>query len=122
MKKIATFLFFVLFSLPAMFAEDIKLIPKDPPGSGSGKKLDRETIIVPIASIENGVINIETEFASWGVAVCVYDGDGAVVYSSVSNTESKEHSFAIGSLSTDDYIIEVQIGDVYYEGEFIINE
>ena len=122
MKKIATFLFFVLFSLPAMFAEDIKLIPKDPPGSGSGKKLDRETIIVPIASIENGVINIETEFASWGVAVCVYDGDGAVVYSSVSNTESKEHSFAIGSLSTDDYIIEVQIGDDYYEGEFIINE
>ena len=122
MKKIATFLFFVLFSLPAMFAEDIKLIPKDPPGSGSGKKLDRETIIVPIASIENGVINIETEFASWGVAVCVYDGDGAVVYSSVSNTESKEHSFAIGSLSTDDYIIDVQIGDDYYEGEFIINE
>ena len=122
MKKIATFLFFVLFSLPAMFAEDIKLIPKDPPGSGSGKKLDRETIIVPIASIENGVINIETEFASWGVAVCVYDGDGVVVYSSVSNTESKSHSFAIGSLSTDDYTLEVQIGDDYYEGEFIINE
>ena len=66
MKKNATFLFFVLFSLPAMFAEDIKLIPKDPPGSGSGNKLDRETIIVPIASIENGVINIETELASWG--------------------------------------------------------
>ena len=121
MKKIATFLFFVLFSLPAMFAEDIKLIPKDPPGSGSGKKLDRETIIVPIASIENGVINIETEFASWGVAVCVYDGDGVVVYSSVSNTESKSHSFAIGSLSTDDYTLEVQIGDDYYEGEFIPN-
>ena len=122
MKKIATFLFFVLFSLPAMFAEDIKLIPKDPPGSGSGKKLDRETIIVPSASIENGLINIETELASWGVAVTIYNSDGAVVYTSVSEGESKLHAFAVGTLPVDDYTLEVQIGDDYYEGEFIINE
>ena len=121
MKKIATILFFVLFSLPVMFAEDIKLIPKDPPGVGDGKKHDRELINVPIASIENGVINIETELASWGVAVCVFDGNGIVVYSSVSNAECKSHSFAIGSLSTDDYSIEVQIGEDYYEGDFTIN-
>ena len=121
MKKIATFLFFVLFSLPAMFAEDIKLIPKDPPGSGSGTKQNRELINVPIASIENGVINIETEFASWGVAVCVFNSNGAVVYSSVSNTECKSHSFAIEAFSADEYTLEVQIGENYYEGEFTIN-
>ena len=122
MKRLVIFLFSFILCFPLVNAKDIKLEPKDPPKVGNGIEFDRETIIVPSASIENGVINIETEFASWGVAVCVYDGDGAVVYSSVSNTESKEHSFAIGSLSTDDYIIEVQIGDDYYEGEFIINE
>ena len=78
MKKTIILIFSLLFSL-YLYADPIELNKKDPPGSGSGKKLDRETIIVPIASIENGVINIETEFASWGVAVCVYDGDGAVV-------------------------------------------
>ena len=121
MKRLVIFLFSFILCFPLVNAKDIKLEPKDPPKVGNGIEFDRETIIVPSASIENGVINIETEFASWGVAVCVYDGDGAVVYSSVSNTESKEHSFAIGSLSTDDYIIEVQIGDDYYEGEFIPN-
>lgn len=119
MKKLVS-LFFVVLFCTTLYADEIPIEPI--PGKNGDKKHDRETIIVPSASIENGVINIETEFASWGVAVCVYDGDGAVVYSSVSNTESKEHSFAIGSLSTDDYIIEVQIGDDYYEGEFIINE
>ena len=104
-----------------MYSETIPLKPKDPPGYGSGQKHDRELINVPIASIENGVINIETELASWGVAVCVFDSNGAVVYSSVSNSECKSHSFAIGSLSTDEYSIEVQIGEDYYEGDFIIN-
>ncbi|MBE6311065.1 MAG: DUF3244 domain-containing protein [Bacteroidales bacterium] len=121
MRKFVTLLLIILFCAPILCAEEIKLNPKDPPKVGNGKELDRELINVPIASIENGVINIETELASWGVAVSVYDGDGVVVYSSVSNTESKEHSFAIGSLSTDDYIIEVQIGDDYYEGDFTIN-
>ena len=122
MKRLVIFLFSFILCFPLVNAKDIKLEPKDPPKVGNGIEFDRETIIVPSASIENGVINIETEFASWGVAVCVYDGDGVVVYSSVSNTESKSHSFAIGSLSTDDYTLEVQIGDDYYEGEFIINE
>lgn len=121
MKKIVTCLIMVLISISVMYAEIIPLKPKDPPGVGDGKKLNRETILAPSASIENGVINIGTELASWGVAVCVYDGNGVVVYSSVSNTESKEHSFAIGSLFTDDYSIEVQIGDDYYKGDFTIN-
>ena len=121
MKRTLLALYVICLSF-SLFAEEIPLKEIEREIPGTGRLNDRETIIVPIASIENGVINIETELASWGVAVCVYDGDGAVVYSSVSNTESKEHSFAIGSLSTDDYIIEVQIGDDYYEGEFIINE
>ena len=117
MKKIFTFCMLCLCL--QVLAEDIKLKPIEPGKRGDG--YNRELINVPSASVENRVINIETELASWGVAVSVYDGDGAVVYSSVSNTESKEHSFAIGSLSTDDYIIEVQIGDDYYEGDFTIN-
>ena len=119
MKKIATFLFFVLFSLPAMFAEDIKLIPKDPPGSGSGTKQNRELINVPIASIENGVINVETALASWGVSVTVYNNNGAVVYTSVSAIESQSHDFAVGTLPSGDYTLEVQIGEDLYEGTFV---
>ena len=118
MKKFVTILLMSLFSI-YVNADPIKLEPKDPPKND--KDRNRSEILVPSASIENGVINIETELASWGVAVCVFDSNGAVVYSSVSNSECKSHSFAIGSLSTDDYSIEVQIGEDYYEGDFTIN-
>ena len=46
------------------------------PEVGNGKELDRESILVPSASVENGVINIETELASWGVAITIYNNDG----------------------------------------------
>ncbi len=67
MKKFAILLI-VLFSLPIVYAEDVKLTPKDPPGLGSGGIKDKSEILVPNAEIENGVINIETALASWGVS------------------------------------------------------
>ena len=121
MKKIATFLIMVLFGVSAMYAETIPLKPKDPPGVGTGTVHDREIIIVPTATIENGVINLETSMSTWGVNVTIYNGDGVVVYNAVSAEERMQHSFAVGTLSADDYIIEVQIGEDYYEGEFSIN-
>ena len=121
MKKIVTCLIMVLISISVMYAEIIPLKPKDPPGVGDGKKLNRETILAPSASVENRVINIETALASWGVAITIYNSDGAVVYTSVSADESKQHSFAIETLSADYYTLEVQIGDDYYEGDFTIN-
>ena len=102
-----------------MFALDIPLEPIDPGKRGDG--YDRSELIVPMATIENGVINLETAMSSWGVNVTIYNGDGVVVYNAVSAEESMQHSFAVGTLSTDDYIIEVQIGEDYYEGEFSIN-
>ena len=119
MKKLVS-LFFVVLFCTTLYADEIPIEPI--PGKNGDKKHDRETIIVPSASIENGVINIETELASWGVAVTIYNSDGAVVYISVSEGESKLHAFAVGTLPVDDYTLEVQIGDDYYEGEFIINE
>lgn len=119
MKKLVS-LFFVVLFCTTLYADEIPIEPI--PGKNGDKKHDRETIIVPSASIENGVINIETELASWGVAVTIYNSDGAVVYTSVSEGESKLHAFAVGTLPVDDYTLEVQIGDDYYEGEFIINE
>ena len=106
----------------SLFAEEIPLKEIEREIPGTGRLNARETIIVPIASIENGVINIATELASWGVAVTIYNSDGAVVYTSVSEGESKLHAFAVGTLPVDDYTLEVQIGADYYEGEFIINE
>ena len=119
MKKLVS-LFFVVLFCTTLYADEIPIEPI--PGKNGDKKHDRETIIVPSASIENGVINIETELASWGVAVTIYNSDGAVVYTSVSEGESKLHVFAVGTLPVDDYTLEVQIAENYYEGEFIINE
>jgi hypothetical protein len=118
MKKLVS-LFFVVLFCTTLYADEIPIEPI--PGKNGEKKHDRETIIVPSASIENGVINIETELASWGVAVTIYNSDGAVVYTSVSAGESKLHAFAVGTLPVDDYTLEVQIGDDYYEGEILID-
>jgi hypothetical protein len=118
MKKLVS-LFFVVLFCTTLYADEIPIEPI--PGKNGEKKHDRETIIVPSASIENGVINIETELASWGVAVTIYNSDGAVVYTSVSEEESKLHAFAVGTLPVDDYTLEVQIGDDYYEGEILID-
>ena len=118
MKKLVS-LFFVVLFCTTLYADEILIEPI--PGKNGDKKHDRETIIVPSASIENGVINIETELASWGVAVTIYNSDGAVVYTSVSEEESKLHAFAVGTLPVDDYTLEVQIGDDYYEGEILID-
>ena len=63
MKKLVS-LFFVVLFCTTLYADEIPIEPI--PGKNGDKKHDRETIIVPIASIENGVINIETELASWG--------------------------------------------------------
>ena len=120
MKKVLILLLSMVFCISS-YAEEIQLRDKEPKTLGSGIKHDRETIIVPSASIENGVINIETELASWGVAVTIYKSDGAVVYTSVSEEESKLHAVAVGTLSVDDYTLEVQIGDDYYEGEILID-
>ena len=114
MKKLLSILF-VCLCLP-VYALDIPLEPIDPGKRGIGN--DKELILVPSASIEDGVINIETAMASWGVTVTIYNGDGAVVYSAVSAEEGKSHSFIVGSLPADLYTIDVQLGEDYYTGEF----
>jgi hypothetical protein len=120
MKRTLLALYVICLSF-SLFAEEIPLKEIEREIPGTGRLNDRETIIVPIASIENGVINIETELASWGVAVTIYNSDGAVVYTSVSAGESKLHAFAVGTLPVDDYTLEVKIGDDYYEGEILID-
>ena len=115
MKKLTTLLLSILFCL-TVYAEKIPLKPIDPGKRGNGN--DKSEILVPNAEIENGVINVETALASWGVTVTVYSSNGAVVYTSVSAIESKSHDFVIGTLPSGDYTLEVQIGDDLYEGSF----
>ena len=119
-KKTITLMLTLLFSL-CIYADPIELNKKEPPKKGVDNENDRSELIVPTATIENGVINLETSMSTWGVNVTIYNGDGVVVYNAVSAEESMQHSFAVGTLSADDYIIEVQIGEDYYEGEFSIN-
>ena len=120
MKKTITLMLALLFSL-YIYADPIELNKKEPPKKGVDNENDRSELIVPTATIENGVINLETAMSTWGVNVTIYNGDGVVMYNAVSAEESMQHSFAVGTLSADDYIIEVQIGEDYYEGEFSIN-
>ena len=117
MKKITNLLLLISFCLP-LFAEEIVLTPKE--RKDTNKKGNRTELIVPCASIEDGVITIETELATWGVTVAIYNSDGALIHTSVSPVESKVHEFAVGSLSAEDYTIEVQIGSDIYEGTFVL--
>ena len=119
MNKFITFISAVIICLP-MFAEEVKLEVKEPSGLGTGPKANRTEVVVPSASIEDGVVTIETELASWGVTVTVYNGDGAVVYTSVSATEGKTHVFAVGELAEGDYVLEVELGEDLYEGNFTL--
>ncbi len=55
-----------------VFADKIPIEPI--PEKNGEKKHNKELILVPSASIEDGVINIETAMASWGVTVTLYNG------------------------------------------------
>ena len=118
MKKFLLILVQVLFCM-SLHAEKIPLKDKPPKENGSGGIKDKSEILVPNAEIENGVINVETALASWGVSVTVYNNNGAVVYTSVSAIESQSHDFAVGTLPSGDYTLEVQIGEDLYEGTFV---
>ena len=70
MRRIFSFIITIFFCL-AVYAEKIPLKPIDPGKRGDGN--DKSEILVPNAEIENGVINVETALASWGVSVTVYN-------------------------------------------------
>ena len=118
MKKVATLIFTLLFCV-SIYAEEIPLKEKDKRDNNSGIRHNRTELIVPSASIEDGVINIETALATWGITVTVYNGDGAVVYTSVSAIESQSHNFAMDTLPSGSYTLEVKIGEDFYEGDFV---
>ena len=87
MRKLTTFILLVLFCT-SICAEEIPLNIKERELPGTGRLNDRSELIVPTATIENGVINLETAMSSWGVNVTIYNGDGVVVYNAVSAEES----------------------------------
>ena len=120
MKRITTLLCLLLFMFSVYAETEIPLTEKGKSNNGYGKDFPRTEVVVPSASIEDGVVTIETELASWGVTVTVYNGDGAVVYTSVSATEGKTHVFAVGELAEGDYVLEVELGEDLYEGNFTL--
>lgn len=77
-------------------------------------------MVDPSASIEDGVLTIETEIATWGIGVTILDAGGNIVYTCENASEGTIHTFAVGILSSGDYIIEVQIGKDTFEGELLI--
>ena len=90
MKKTITLMLALLFSL-YIYADPIELNKKEPPKKGEGNENNRSELIVPTATIENGVINLETSMSTWGVNVTIYNGDGVVVYNAVSAEERMQH-------------------------------
>ncbi len=109
----------LVFFCLSVCAEEIPIEPKDPPKKNGGLN-NRELIIEPRASIEEGVVLIETGVATWGVTVTVYNSEGAVVYTAASSEDATSHEFAVGNLPAGEYVIEVQLGEDTYEGVFNI--
>ena len=117
MKKFVLSCLIMFFCLPVV-AEEIELKEKRTKSGEPGSLGNKNEYVVPSASIEDGVITIGTELASWGVTVTVYNGDDAVVYTSTSATEGKTHVFTVGELAEGDYVLEVELGEDLYEGLF----
>lgn len=119
MKKIFLFLLALMFGV-SLFADTIKLEKKDPPGLGSGQRHDKELVLGLSASIEDGVLTIESDMATHGVVVAIYDSSNALVYTSVSEIESRTHEFVVGTQPAGDYTLDVQVGDTLASGDFTI--
>ena len=117
MKKIVAIFLMFLFSIP-LYAEDIVLEPKDK--FDGSKRGDRTELIIPSACIEDGVLTIESDMATHGVVVAIYDSSNALVYTSVSEIESSIHEFVVGILPAGDYTLDVQVGDTLASGDFTI--
>ena len=117
MKKIVVIFLMFLFSIP-LYAEDIVLEPKD--NFDGSKRGDRTELIIPSAGIEDGVLTIESDMATHGVVVAIYDSSNALVYTSVSEIESRTHEFVVGTLPAGDYTLDVQVGDTLASGDFTI--
>lgn len=116
MRKKLLLLILSFFCVASLRAEEIVLEPVDKKDKGARR--DRTEIVVPSAEIENGIMVVETERATWGVSVTISDENGAVVYTAYDAMESIAHEFAVSSLPQGGYIIEIQIGEDFYEGFF----
>ena len=118
MKKV---LFLIMFfcSNFILLADDI-FIGNDPGQMGTGEN-DKEFVLDLRASIDDGVITLNTSLSTWGVTVIIYNGDEVPVYYSTSMDESVTHQFYVGTLPADNYTLEIQIGDSAFSGEFTIN-
>ena len=117
MKKLV-FLTMFLFSSIISFADDI-YVGSDPRQMGTGEN-DKELVLGLSASIEDGVLTIESDMATHGVVVAIYDSSNALVYTSVSEIESRTHEFVVGTLPAGDYTLDVQVGDTLASGDFTI--
>ena len=117
MKKLV-FLTMFLFSSIISFADDI-YVGNDPGQMGTGEN-DKELVLGLSACIEDGVLTIESDMATHGVVVAIYDSSNALVYTSVSEIESRTHEFVVGTLPAGDYTLDVQVGDTLASGDFTI--
>lgn len=117
-KKIL--LLFGLFNYVfATNAEGLNLDPIDP--GQLDPDPDKELVLDLCASIDDGVIILNTSLSTWGVTVTIYNGDEVPVYCSTSMDEGVTHQFYVGTLPADNYTLEIQIGDSAFTGEFTID-
>lgn len=119
MKKIVLLFCSVLFSF-SLFSEEINLDKGKYQDPESPQKNDKELVLGLSASIEDGVLTIESDMATHGVVVAIYDSSNALVYTSVSEIESSIHEFVVGILPAGDYTLDVQVGDTLASGDFTI--
>lgn len=82
---------------------------------------DRRSITLePTVTIDGYIIRIYSDVTVENVSIVIKDAWGNVVYSNRSISPARCHSFELFGLTEGEYVLEFEIGEDNYYGEFMI--
>lgn len=119
---------FLLLVLGIFYCMGITAIEKEIPiqrMSDSKKTWDkdkRSITLNPTATIDGNTIRIYTDVTISGLHTSIKDSMGNIVYTYNDMTPSRCHTFEVYDLPEGEYILEVEIGEESYYGDFIIDK
>ena len=119
MKSKCLLVLMALFYCISMNAEEQEIVLYEQ-GVEDEVGFDKRSInLGPTATIDEGLLRIDTNVSVAYVRVVIKDNNGNVVYSGSDGTTARSHQFAMGNLPEGCCTLEVRIGDRAYYGEFV---
>lgn len=119
---------FLLLVLGIFCCIDIAAIEKEIPiqkmsdTKEEWNKDERSITLEPTATIDGNIIRIYTNVTISGLHTFIKDSMGNIVYAYNDMTPSRCHTFEVYDLPEGEYILEVEIGEESYYGDFIIDK